>query len=363
MNILMLLTNPFKPDPRVYEEAKVLRDTGYQVTILAWDREKKYPLHEEIDGIQVERLRIYAGYGEPGSYISGIIQYYIHTLLWAQKRNFNIVHANDFDTLPLAILLKKLHGWKVVYDAHDHYSAMISDVIPSPIAHLIGVVEQKFLNFTDALIAATEPLAELIFHSRKYTVIMNAKRITEYRISNQKLKRFMQSFNPGGLFTIVYIGILDTNRPLPIIINAVRDLDGVLLIIGGRGPHEKEILDMIKGAKNIKYIGWVNQKDVPLYTLASDLIILTPNPSKDYTRIAVANKLMEALAAGKPVISSSGTAGGDIVKECQAGFICKYGDLECIREKIMMQEILNFGLSIYTYNIRFPTFYFLQIPV
>ena len=43
--ILMLLSNPFRPDVRVYKEAISLIKGGYDVTVVAWDRGKRYPNH------------------------------------------------------------------------------------------------------------------------------------------------------------------------------------------------------------------------------------------------------------------------------------------------------------------------------
>jgi hypothetical protein len=58
MNILMLLANPFNHDPRVYNEAKTLVDTGHKFTVLAWDNKGMHPENEVIDGINVVRRYI-----------------------------------------------------------------------------------------------------------------------------------------------------------------------------------------------------------------------------------------------------------------------------------------------------------------
>lgn len=42
-SIVMLLSNAFRPDPRVAREAKTLADAGHQVTILCWDRQVEFP--------------------------------------------------------------------------------------------------------------------------------------------------------------------------------------------------------------------------------------------------------------------------------------------------------------------------------
>ena len=41
MNVLMTLSNPFTPDPRVYNEAKSLIKAGHKVTIITWDKKRK----------------------------------------------------------------------------------------------------------------------------------------------------------------------------------------------------------------------------------------------------------------------------------------------------------------------------------
>ena len=56
MNILMILANPFTHDPRVYNEAMALIKAGHEVTVLAWDRKKEYPLKETKEGINIARV-------------------------------------------------------------------------------------------------------------------------------------------------------------------------------------------------------------------------------------------------------------------------------------------------------------------
>ena len=52
MKVLMVLSNPFTHDPRVYIEAKTLIKAGYELTVLAWDKRGKSSPVENKDGIQ-----------------------------------------------------------------------------------------------------------------------------------------------------------------------------------------------------------------------------------------------------------------------------------------------------------------------
>ena len=57
MKVLMFRANPCTNDPRVYAEATSLLRAGYEVTVIAWDREKKNPPRQDWDGINVVRVR------------------------------------------------------------------------------------------------------------------------------------------------------------------------------------------------------------------------------------------------------------------------------------------------------------------
>lgn len=57
MKVLMLVSSPLLTDPRVYNEAQSLINASYEVTVLAWDREKNAPEHQVLDGIDVFRMR------------------------------------------------------------------------------------------------------------------------------------------------------------------------------------------------------------------------------------------------------------------------------------------------------------------
>lgn len=334
MRILILLTNPFKPDPRVHMEAKALAEAGHDVIILAWDRGENYPEEEQVDGFKIKRIRAPASYGNPRDYALGFFKYYAGVLKHLRKERYDAIHANDFDTLPLGYFAKLLHRIPVIYDAHDHYTSMIQDVIPEKITRFLRGVEFFISKRVDGRIAATEALGNVLFPGMEFVTVMNAKDLSEYQIDPDEIEHLREKFDVQDKFVIVYIGILKIWEPIPQLIKAVRSMDDVFLILGGDGPHRDVILEMLKGAKNIKYIGWVNKKDIPKLTMLSDLTVLPSDNKKEYTRVAVGNKILEGMAAGKPVIAGKGTEGGRIVTECDCGLVCDFEDVECIKESI-----------------------------
>ncbi|VVB60899.1 Glycosyltransferase Family 4 [uncultured archaeon] len=104
MKILMILSNPFIVDPRVYKEAKSLSDAGHELTVVFWDRHAEYSSDEKIHGVRVIGIRN-----------NGLMKVLPHDLfrnpLWWRKAfkkalklykngcRFDVVHCHDLDTL------------------------------------------------------------------------------------------------------------------------------------------------------------------------------------------------------------------------------------------------------------------------
>ena len=78
--MVITVSNPFKPDPRVYKEARSLVKHGYEVTIIAWDREGKYPKEELFEGIKIKRIKLKSGYGNFLDFVLKLPLFYLKVL-------------------------------------------------------------------------------------------------------------------------------------------------------------------------------------------------------------------------------------------------------------------------------------------
>lgn len=117
--IAMILSNPFDNDPRVLKEAKTLVDNGYQVTVFAWDRECKYPREEKRHGVCIQRIRVKSSYGKGVLQAVPLTLFIFKTILRLQGSGFSVIHCHDLETLPAGLLMKRLNGCKVIFDAHE----------------------------------------------------------------------------------------------------------------------------------------------------------------------------------------------------------------------------------------------------
>lgn len=138
----MLLSSAFTHDSRVYAEAKSLLKEHYNVTVIALNRERAYPVKSFLDGIRVERVRpLHTLHGSKLSRPFALIwnglnlllsqwQMYRRALKLHKRENFSMIHCHDLDTLLAGVALKRRTRLPLIYDAHEIYGYMVARHLP-----------------------------------------------------------------------------------------------------------------------------------------------------------------------------------------------------------------------------------------
>ena len=326
--VLMLLTNPFRPDPRVYKEAKSLIKGGYEVTIFAWDRDGGFPETEVLDGIKIRRFGIPSSYGSM-SMVKGLRRFWKAAVKEAGKEDFDIVHCHDFDTLPVGLKIARKMKKKVVYDAHENYASMIEFDVPRPVYLFIRWYEKRLAPRADRVISVSEPVGNML--SCPYTVVMNARELEE--IDKERMKNYRERM-PQDDFVVTYIGVLEPMRFLVEACEVIEGIEGVHLLIGGYGRLEKEIKAHAEKSDRITFVGRVPYSDVMPCTAASDAVMCVFDPANKNNVIGTPNKLFEGMMAGRPVLATKGTYSGDMVERTGCGIAVDYAP-ESFKEAVV----------------------------
>jgi rhamnosyl/mannosyltransferase len=123
-----------------------------------------------------------------------------------------------------------------------------------------------------------------------------------------------------GSEILLFVGRLRYFKGLKYLVEAMEHIDARLLIIG-TGPEEAALKSMVSdrniGGK-IVFLGDVSDRDLPSYYAASDIFVL---PSSHRSE-AFGTVLIEAMASGKPVISTElGTGTSFININGETGFV------------------------------------------
>ena len=322
--IIMLLANEFNPDPRVHQEAKSLVKNGFKVTIIAWDREVKWQKFETIDGIKVERSHIKSFYRRGTSQFLFLFLFWIDTIQRVIRKDFDFIHCHDFNTLPIGFILGKLRRKKIIFDAHESYSDMLGDNVSVSIKKVIFIIEKILIRHVDLLITVGEILKNEYEKrgAKKTCVVGNWKDSREFQVSQKELLEEQRRLKiPKDRLIILFKGLLNKDRVIFPLIEAVKRTPELFLLLAGKGELESRIKSEIKNSSNIIFLGEYSQQEIPLYTLLCDVVYYVIEPKNPNGKYSAPNSLFEVLVCGKAIMTGNQGEIAKIVREESCGVI------------------------------------------
>ena len=322
--VLMLLTNAYDPDPRVRQEALALIGMGCRVRLLAWDRDLKAPATECMEGVEVERVFLSSAHGKGTLQLFFYAWVYLKMFCRGMRTSFDVVHCHDLDTLPLGFMMGKLKGKPVVYDAHESFTDMLEGNVHRVVLRGLVHIEDFLIRRIDLLITVGEKLRRHFTErgTRHSVVVGNWKRLGDFSRSeeqNQEVRR--QLGIPAGAMVVVCITQLLKDRKIEKLLHAIDQSPITYVIVGGKGVLENLVVRAASANPRIIYVGFVSGKRIADLTCASDIVYYGFDPDNPNARFSAPNKLYEALAAGRPLITGDFGEIADVVRKSSCGIV------------------------------------------
>ncbi len=139
---------------------------------------------------------------------------------------------------------------------------------------------------------------------------------------------------PAGRKAIVFIGRLHEQKDLPTLLAAapefLRQLPDYDLVLIGEGPEEHRLVRLANDlgvARRIHFAGW--RADVPSILAAAEMLVL---PS---CWEGMPNVLLEAMAAGKPVVATRAEGVCEVLGELAAEQTVAVGDMQQLSQRVI----------------------------
>ncbi len=329
---LMLLTNPYRPDPRVLREARALTEAGYSVTLVAWDRDTGEAKESKEEEVRVVRLGPTSPFRSPVRVFLGMLRFWSRALRASRRLEFDVIHSHDFDTLPLALLISRLRSKPVVYDAHEVYANMIRKDTEL-VARMLWPLEKRLVLCADKVITVNEIMADALSEGKESPaqVVRNSPDMSV--IPPERTKDVRERLGLKG-FVISYLGSLEPGRSVEELATAFSPEQGVTVIIGGSGTLQKTVEEKAASNPCVRFIGRVGTDDALAITSVSDLVPAVHDPSNPNYRIGTPIKVLEAMACGRPVITSKGIDISEVVESAGCGFVIDY-DRKVLAETVL----------------------------
>ncbi len=312
MNILMILTNSFDPDPRVLKEAKALINKGHSVTIFAWDRDNRYldKKSEEISGIHVIRFFEEAEYGSGFSQIKSFLKFCLSAKRKARGINYDVIHAHDIDGAIVAIYINKKK--KIIWDMHEFYDGFnysffkktiyefLAGLSFRRVAAIIYVVESQKSRYAPKIKAQT--VQSIVMNCPEEDVFSDFKREKSNKVR------------------IAFIGSVREYDTLKIMIEQVEKYADIQFYIHGTGIKLDVISELAKEYNNTIVTGKFDYSNIKKLYENTDIVYSVYDSSQTNIKEAFPVKGFESIMTETPIIASKNTDFGDLVEKHDIGF-------------------------------------------
>jgi glycosyltransferase involved in cell wall biosynthesis len=267
-----------------------------------------------------------AGTQAPAGLLPGLATYFHdfrrhHAALHAALAEFSpdIVHANDWPTLPSALRWKERSGARVVYDSHEFASEEHAD---RPAWRLLArahvrAIESQFIGRTDAVVTVSDGIANALQAAhglaRLPTVIRNIPAFRE-----------IEPHPVGNPPRLLFHGLLKPARGIEILVEALAQLPGHHLTLRGSGPEAFIVALRARAAalgvsNRLSFEPFVPADMVVEHARHADIgVFCAPDrPLNNY--FALPNKIFEYIMAGLMVVVSGGPDLARLVREHDCG--------------------------------------------
>lgn len=318
-------------DSRASKEILSLIKNNKSIYVLGWDRDKRIKSYNNIKinntRINGKFFKFRSSYGESLKNIIGLFLFQIWLLLKLiiDSNKYEYIHACDFDCGFVSLIVAKLFNKKLVYDMYDYYSD--SRNMSPTIEKIIKKLENSIINNSNISIICGEWRKKQIkgTYPQKLLVIHNTP-----DIKNMEFTKVIKSTTKK--VKIVYVGILQDNRLILEMINAIKKMRDYELHIGGFGKYEREIKYIAQKEKNIYFYGSLTYNEVLNLEKDCDLLIAAYNPKVKNHKYSAPNKVYEAMALEKPIIVCKNTGIDELVEKNLTGICIEYNEDSLIKE-------------------------------
>lgn len=336
VRVVMLLSNPFEPDPRVYKEAKSLAKAGFCVRILAWDRLGTFSPIDEYPEFIVERIQNKSQYGNRLRAAGTFLIFYWHLLRrLCDLPKVAVIHCHDLDTLPLGFLASRIIGAKLVFDAHE---PIYYGYFPKVLRLLIKILERGFARLTDANLVTNKFQVQKFrnFHADRITEIRNCPSRELVDEARQRL------LSKNHKLTIGRVGYIKEGTGIGITVHIYSRLLAAypqlrLLLVGKVHPQfEDSFADIIKECSGeIVVTGMVPYNQIGSYYDQIDISLILYDDLQTHEQITP-TKLLESMAFGIPVIANQVGDTSNIIHMYNCGLLVDVQQENEIYEKVKL---------------------------
>jgi len=299
-DVVFGLTGDVRRNWRALRQLRALAELGATVEVLTFGPPVEAP--SPGPGIRLRVLPRPAGQGPP--FFARVHRLFAQTVRGIPAR---IYHASDLYTLPAMRAAARKYRGRLVYDARECYPHLAATARRPWVRWFWRAVESRHIHDADAVFTVSDSIAEHMARAYRMpppTVLHNVPPYCPVTSSG-----YLRRQTEAGARTVLLLhqGQIQQGRGCRLLADAMRDVQGALLIFMGDGPLKAELQQHVKAAALVDRICFLDpvppDRLLPITASADVGITLLEDTCLNH-RFALPNKLFEYLMAGLPVLAS-----------------------------------------------------------
>ena len=307
----------FLPNPRIYKRIELEKKIA-NVHIICWNRGDSMLQAPTEDGYKAHVIKVNAG-GNPLKRLVPYSKFSKSANALLKQIQPDLIHVQGLDMLKIACAYKKrsLKPVKIIYEVADLHRLLVDHQ-----KSLVAQAAQKYLRHSDRKLVKQYDL--LVLTSMKYYDVYFKNFVPKEKMLYMPNVPDLSAFTSyqkktEGDFTVGYLGAVRYKQQMINLIKAVEHTGDHLLIAGYEDqPHIIE--PMCQDKPNIEWVGRFdfNAHAAELYGKC-DVMYSVYDADMHNVRVALPNKLYEAVYCEMPLIVAKNTYLAQVVEEWGVG--------------------------------------------
>jgi len=254
---------------------------------------------------------------------------------------YDLLVANDLDTLLPNYLVSEIKGIPLVYDSHEYFTG-VPEIQNRPFVKWVWKsIERLIFPHLRYVITVSDSIAD------RYEDEYNIRPLTVRNCSMhsghiRKFSRDELGVDSAHLLLILQGNGINIDRGGEELIRAVSITEKTFLLVVGSGDslnNLKKSAQDLKISERVRFIDNVPWEELMRYTKSADVgLSLDKNSNQNY-RFSLPNKLFDYLSAGIPVIAGDLPEVSEIISGNECGLVIREVTPESISEAVV--ELLN----------------------
>ncbi len=286
---------------------------------------------EKIKKIKWNWLRVYPYKKNNWKRYVNLMSFCVNLLIWQLLnvlRNSlpNIVIASSPQLIAAyqSLIFAKLFRIKFIFEVRDIWPQILIELggsnPKSLLLRILKLMEVELYKYSDAVVILSKGARNYVESNgaKKVIWLPNGPNLKDFHFSSLPVEP--KTFNSRRPFRIIYAGAHGLANDLNNVIEAaeiLRDAPIEIVLIGD-GPEKNKLVFKAKGLKNVIFKSPISKSKIPIIMKDSDAILISLKDVQIFKYGISPNKLYDAYALGRPVIS---TVGGFVNQEIENNYI------------------------------------------